>query len=369
VIIVPRILAFVSVLIVILACNDGTSPVQRPAIEPGAIVLNGVGQTGVTFVPDSGATNSHIDFGSSFDGATFTVLDGIVLSTSSSLRGDQLYVADLSDGTLQRVQLPAASNPAGAAFLLTGADGARNFAVALRNSSSIARVQLRAGSSASVTLVGNAGLCPSDVFLASNALWSVDANVRCASDYGVVGPGRLIRIPQLDSDVGRDTIALGAVAISPLRAFVIGNFAYVLSSGAFVAPAAVTRVDLAARTVTGSLVFPQGTFGATMALGANGLLYVTAAIGFSPYLPKVYVIDPSTLGFQGPFSLAGSHRLLTTAGGGEQGKCDAATGDSRGRIYCIDNGEVLAVLNVFGANGAFVRSAPAGTLAFDVTVQ
>ncbi len=368
-IIVPRILAFVFVLVVSLACNDGTSPVQRPAVEAGAIVLNGVGETGVTFVSDSGAPNSHIDFGGSFDGATFTVLDGTVLSTSSSLKGDQLYIADLSDGTLRRVQLPAASNPAGAAFLLTGADGSRNFAVALRNSRSIARVQLRAGFSDNVTVIGNAGECPSDVFFAGNALWSVDANVRCASDFGVVGPGRLIRIPQLVSDLGRDTIELGASAVSPLRAFVVGNFAYVLSSGAFVAPAAVTKVDLTARSVIGTLLFPQGAFGATMALGADGLLYVTAAIGFNPYLPKVYAIDPATLTFQGPFSPAGSHRLLTTAGGGEQAKCDAATADSRGRIYCVDNGEVLAVLNVFAVNGTFVRSAPAGTLAFDVTVQ
>lgn len=365
----PRFSAIVAVLTVTFACSDGTRPVQRPEAEPGAVVLNGVGETGVTLVPDSGTSNSHIDFGASFDGATFTMLDGIVLSTSSSLKGDQLYVADLSNGSLRRVQMPAASNPAGAAFLLSGSDGTQNFAVALRNSSSIARVQLRAGSPGGITLVGNAGLCPSDVFFASNALWSVDANVMCASDYSVVGPGRLIRIPQLVTDLGRDTIALGSDVISPLRAFVIGNFAYVLSSGAFVAPAAVVKVDLAARTVVATLVFPQGAFGATMALGANGILYVTAATGFNPYLPKMYAIDPATLTFQGPFALGGQHRLLTADGGGEQPKCDAATGNSGGRIYCVDNGEVLAVLHVFAADGTFVRSAPAGTLAFDVAVR
>ena len=357
------------VLVITIACSDGTRPVQLPQVETGAVVLNGVGQTGVTFVPDSGAPNSHIDFGAAFDGATFTVLDGVVLSTSSSLKGDQLYFADLANGTLRRVQMPAASNPAGAAFLLSSADGAQNFAVALRNSSSVARVQLRAGVPGSVTLVGNAGVCPSDVFFAGNALWSVDANVMCTSDYTVVGPGRLIRIPQLVSDLGRDTIALGSAVISPLRAYVVGNFAYVLSSGAFVAPAAVVKVDLTARSVVATLVFPPGAFGATMALGANGNLYVTAATGFNPYLPKVYAIDPVTLTFQGPFAPTGSHRLLATSAGGEQPKCDAATADARGRVYCIDNGEVLAVLIVFAADGTFVRSAPAGTLGFDVTVR
>ncbi|MBC7790099.1 MAG: hypothetical protein H7Z74_09140 [Anaerolineae bacterium] len=365
----PRFLPLPFAAIVVLACSDSTLPFEPPVLQPGALILNGVGETGVTFVPSSGAPNSHIDFGASFDGATFTVLDNIVLSTSSSLKGDQLYVADLSNGSLQRVQLPAASNPAGATFLLSGADGARNFAVALRNSGSIARVEMRAGLPAGVTTVANAGLCPSDVFFAISALWSVDANVMCSTDYAVAGPGRLIRVPQLVSDLGRDTIPLGPAIISPLRAFAIGNFAYVLSSGAFVVPAAVVKLDLMARSVVATRIFPQGAFGATMALGANGMLYVTAATGFNPYLPKVYAIDPLTLTFQGPFAPSGSHRLLTTASGAEQPKCDAATGDAGGRIYCIDNGEVLAVLNVFAANGAFVRSHPAGTLAFDVTVR
>ena len=352
----------------LVACDDSTGP-DRPPLAFGAIVLNTYGEPGITVTPEDSGASTHIDFGSSFDAAAFTLHEDTVLATSSKSGGDLLYIAELSAGSLRTVQLPAGSNPANVAVVPTnipGADSGR-YAVALRDSGAIAQVRLDPAGDR-VRVIANAGLCPTDVIFHGAGAWSVDANQTCFSDYTSQGPSRLVFVPLLQA--GRDTIELAAAAVGAQRAFLIGDDAFIYASGDyFQTSASVSRVDLSSRQITGTLPFPAGVYGAAMRLGADGLLYVTAAeASVTPYAPRVYTVDPETMTFQGPFLQGAQHRTLIKSDG-SQAACAAATADQDGRIYCVENGNVLATLLVFNPDGSFVRSAPAGTLAADITLR
>ncbi len=364
----PQRLVLVAV-VTLLACDDSTGP-DRPSLSFGAIVLNTYGEPGVTVVPEDSGASTHIDFGASFDAAAFTLHEDTVLATSSKSGGDLLYISELPTGSLRQVQLPAVSNPANVAVVPTdipGADSGR-YAVALRDSGALAQVRLDPAGDR-VRVIANAGLCPTDVIFHGAGAWSVDANQTCSSgDYVSQGPSRLVFVPLLEA--GRDTIVLDAAAVGAQRAFLVGDDAFVYASGDyFQTSASVSRVDLSSREVTGTLSFPAGVYGAAMRLGANGLLYVTAAdASVTPYSPRVYTVDPETMTFQGPFLQGTQHRTLIKSDG-TQATCAAATADRDGRIHCVENANVLATLLVFRADGSFVRSAPAGTLAADIALR
>ncbi|MEJ7808801.1 MAG: hypothetical protein WKG32_00140 [Gemmatimonadaceae bacterium] len=354
-------------LLLAAACSDDPAGPPGGDTPSGAIVLNGVGAVGVTIVPDTGSTFTHIDITGPFDGAFMTVRGDSVLTATSVAAGDLLYVLDVGARTVRALQLPASSNPSGSAFLPgVSVSGTHEYAVALRNARTIARVTLPATGAAQVTQLSGAGRCPYDVAFAQGALWSADANLACESDYAPQGAGRLIRVPL--TGTARDTIPLGAAVQSPTRVIVVGGFAYVLASGGAATPAAIAKVDLGTRSVVATLPFSQGAFGVNMSLGRDGVLYAIAANEFAPYTTRAYSVDPATLAFRGPFFGATSRRLLTLPGGG-QAACAAASADAAGRVYCVENGETQATLRVFEANGAFVRSVAAGSLGFDISVR
>ena len=358
-----------------LGCDDSVRP-DGFQNRIGAVVLNGVGETGVTIVPYDSRQVSRIGF-PSFDGDRFTLAGTLVLSTSSSFSGDQLYVADLAAGSLRRVQLPQGSNPAGAAAigLVGGAASRQGFAVALRNTGSLACVDLQAASGDTVRLAGGAGLCPWDVIVHGCAAWSVDANQRCAGQFEVEGSARLIRVPV--SGPERDTVELGDGAVSATRAFVAGDFAFVLSGGCppFLAgctdtPGAVTKVNLAARTVVSTRALPAGIYALAMRLGEDGRLYVTGAqeLFGQGFAPRVYAIDAGTMSFVRSLSATEPYVALFRTPG-VLANCYAATADAQGRIYCVENGQTVSTLLVFDDDGQAVRAVPAGTPAFDVHLR
>src|SRR5215212_6423727 len=82
--------------LVLTACRD--DPVSAEATPERVVVLNGIGQTGVTL--GSSTTPRLLRF-DPFDGATMTVERDTALSAASAFSGDLVFVADLRTATVQ----------------------------------------------------------------------------------------------------------------------------------------------------------------------------------------------------------------------------------------------------------------------------
>lgn len=345
--------------------SDSTGPGgARPS--RGVVVLNTFGVRGVTLLADTGSESAHIDFGDGFDGGSFTLRNDTLLSTSSSLGGDKLYVADL-EGTLETFQMPPGSNPAGAAFL----DGTSTYLVALRNTGQLAAVARTLESEANITLFDNMGRCPADVFRYGGDLYAVDANASCAEGtYISQGPARLIRAAT--SGAARDTIPLPVSFGTGASVVVDGDFAYVALNGVadfsdypvttFVTPGSVTKVNLVTRQAVITVQFAPGTYGAGMRRGADGLLYVALFTSTDFSTRVIHRITPSTMDIESALPL----RSAT----GAPANCVAATADAQGRVHCVvtDDGGASTLL-VFDGSGTATRSVPAGTYAADLAVR
>jgi streptogramin lyase len=337
------------------------------------VVLNGFGQTGITLVPDTGTSVTRIDFADLYDGGGFALERDTLLTTSSKSAGSLLYVADLRARSLLKLQLPVNSNPGGAAFG-NAAVGARVL-VALRDSGAIALVNPRAGT-ADITLLRNAGRCPTDVFVYAGAVWSVDANQNCGVGYVPQGASRLIRM--VPGSAARDTIQLGGFVVGAGSAAVIGDFAYVGAGGYVdysvtpfrnVAGPTVTKVDLRTRQVVQTYRLPEGSVSAGVRVGGDGRLYVSYYADLATFANRVLALDPQTLVPVGPRVAGGVHLNLTRADGTTV-PCSAATADASGRIYCVTNGTAsVATLHVFDSAGRQLRTAPAGQGAVDLAVR
>ena len=351
-------------------CIDSTSP-AGPAAASTAVVLNTFGAPGITLVPlDSGASR-HVDFGTAFNGAALSLERDTVLAASSAFSGDQLYLARAADAAPRIIQLPSGSNPSTAHLLGADAGAAGDIIVTLRNTGQLARVRLTADS-AHTTLIDAVATCPFDAASRGGDVWVLDANLNCATDYSYVGPARLIRVPLAGG--ARDTILFSGAVVNGVRVFADGDFAYLLAAGCSsfltgcsAASATVAKVNLATRAVEHILFLPIGVFGTQLSVGRDGRLYVTASPE-SPYAPRVYVVDASTMTFVGPFAANGSERRLLKANGSAPA-CAAATGDAEGWIYCVENGSTAATLLVFREDGTFIRSADAGSTAADIVLR
>jgi hypothetical protein len=205
-----------------------------------------------------------------------------------------------------------------------------------------------------------------DLVVTESKVWYLDSNTRCRTDYSIAGPSRLLPVPNLGSS---DTINLPAAVVSAQRAFVWANYAYVLSAGDFFSiPGAVTRVDLTTRT---SIVvpLPTGRYGVSMRMAANGMIYVTDTPAYPETGSRVYAIDRGTMFLEGPRVGSEPHLHLIKPNG-DPANCYAATGDyPNGNIYCVENGDLLSTVLLFSGSGLFIRSQPAGSLAFDITLR
>lgn len=331
------------------------------------LVLNTFGQTGITLVADTGSAGTLLDLPDSFDGGVLAVRGDTALTAASRDGGDVLYVASISQRSVTGIQLPAASNPAGAAFIPAGivGSGAARYAVALRDSAAIAIVTPTVGG-ATITMARGAGRCPYDVTFSGVSAWSVDSNQDCLGSYASLGPVRLIRVSLNSAE--RDTLSLSNSARGAARAFAQGGLVYVFATGDFSSyPASVSTVDLASQRVIQTLVFPTGIYGTAVRLGEDGHLYVTAS-GFSPYAPRAYSIATATLSFRGA-RVAGQNMLDLRESSGSLARCDAATARADGSVVCVSNGLLLARLLVFNTAGAEIRSVAAGSLAADVALR
>ena len=353
-------------LLALAACSDATGPDRAPAVGK-ALVLVSFGEPGVSIIGDTGSSAAHLGLGDAFDGAVFTVRGDSLLTTSSKWGGDELLVTDLASGQTQVIPMPPGSNPAGAAFVsgLPGAEGVR-YAVALRDSGAVALWLPENPQGVPVTMMARGmGTCPTDVFVAYSALWSVDANQNCRDQYQTLGPVRLIRATTFQA---RDTVTLADSVRGAARAFVVGDEVLVTAAGDYGDfQARVVAVDLATRQVRGSLRFPAGWFATSSRLGADGALYVTAS-PLTAYAPRVFRVDPATLSFSG--TRAAGADYLDLRENGVLVRCDAATADADGELWCASNGAVASRILAFGAQAAITRVVPIPSgLAADIVVR
>lgn len=353
----------VALIVSLVACDK--DPVVPPSEFPlgRVVVLNGQDPAGVTVVAQERERGVHLTFDDAFDGASFALRNDTVASAASKGAGDLLYVGDLRTGIVQKIQMPAASNPAGVQFSAVGASP-RVF-VALRDLGEIAEVALPRGTEP-IVRYRNAGVCPVDVALIAGAIWSVDANQRCASLYQTLGPSRLIRVPARNSS---DTISLGAAAIGAQRAFVRGNLVLVMTSGDyFSTPGALTAVAAGAtQAVPATRALPADVYAVSFRVGANDVAYVTGAPAFPPFVPRVYAINTS-MNFTG-VRVAGASHLRLIKDSGLEASCHVATADAAGNVYCVENGDLLSRVLVFNPAGDQIRSTPAGSPAYDITLR
>lgn len=343
----------------VLAACDSTNPRSPQDELRRVVVLNGVGQTGLTLLPHTGTGSSiHIPF-TSFDGAAMTVDGAAAFTTSSRASGDLLFVANLIAQTQRTIPLPAASNPAGV-VREEGATGMRLF-VALRDSAAIADVLVPTSGPAVVSLMLGAGECPYDALVQPEAVWSLDANVDCRGFYEPFGFSRLIRLDR--TGAAPDTVDLDG-AIGALRIFRTGTTtAHVFAAGNyFDVPATITRVDLATRAVGGRREI-TGHYGVGATVGRDGRVYVVAA-PYGGYVPAVFVLDPGAMTIVG-----GTAQPLTAGDGVSPVRCDAATGDVDGSIYCVSNTDGFAMLHAFALDGRERFRVQAGSAAFDIALR
>jgi hypothetical protein len=365
-------------LVLLAACgSDVLGPADLPA--RGAAVLDGFIQPGLTLVPDSGTATTRIAFGppTEFDAGEFVLERDTALAASSRGAGDLLYVASLATGSVRRIQLPAASNPA-RARLLPGAGGAARIGVALRDSAAIAIVEVSPAGTTSVTRIANAGRCPTDFARRGTDTWIVDANANCAVNYAVEGPVRLIRVP--DQGSARDTIVLTGLRGSAASIDVVGDIAWVSTGGeanfasfpfTLVAPGAVARVDLKNRRLLTQRAMPAGSYGGSLKRGRDGFLYVSLYEDLDNFRPRVLRLRADDLAFvANGAGASGAPWLDLRDARGDEVACSGAVADGLGRLHCIRNGTASATsLLVFNALGQLERTVAAGQGGVDLALR
>lgn len=353
-------------------CIDTTEPDPVPPAE-GIIVLHAFGALPGIVETDSAVAGRRIPLPAEFDGGRMRLQRDTVLTTSSGFMGDnRLYVADLRSGALESVELPANANAGGATLSLGFRAGGA--VVAFRGLGTVGLVRLP---EKVVTQLTDVGRCPYDVAVHNSALWIVDHNAACESDYSLQGDSRLFRV--IESGFTRDTVPLPGVRHAT-SILVSGNRGIVSSIGVttyasdgtptFVSPGAITIVDLNTGEVLGSRSLPQGTSGASTRMGLNGLLYVTAYAN-TTYETTLFIMDPVTLDFVGTRTGGEQHQRLTTSSG-QPARCQAVTADRLGRMYCATNQGPSSATSmvVFANNGVELRRfGTGGTGAVDISMR
>ena len=261
------------------ACKD-TSLAPLPFTpNKGTVVLNGFGQQGLTLVPDTGTLTSFISLPATFDGASLRITRDTALTTASKGGGDVLYVVDLVTGSKKPIQLPAASNPAGAALVVGRPEA--SVVVALRDSQAIAFVTNLGSATPTVTLRRNVGQCPVDVVQFDTELWVLDANQNCRTNFSTVGPSRLLRLRFANAVI--DTFPLGASVIGASNMqmqganLYIGGFGQVnFGTGVVSQAGTIIKFDLEGGTIRQVAPVPPGAFGTVVAPGRDGFVYASA---------------------------------------------------------------------------------------------
>lgn len=352
-----------SVLVLLAACKDASLSPLAFTPNKGTVVLNGFGQQGVTLVPDTGTSSSFVSLPASFDGAALRIMNDTAVTTSSKGGGDLLHVIDLATGAKKSVQMPAASNPGGAALIVGRPEA--NIAVALRDSQAVAFVTNLGSATPTVTLRRNIGQCPVDVAQFDTDLYVLDANQNCRTNFSTVGPSRLLIVRFASAAI--DTIPLGATVIGASNMQVRGSSLYIggfgqvnFGTGVVSQQGTVVKFDLEVRSIVQTVNLPTGSFGTVVAPGRDAFVYAFV-YGDAAFFPgRVVRMDTTALGSVGPYINSGSYARLL-APDSSAANCASIGVDSRGRLYCpIVQAAGVSKLYVYNSNYLLIRTINVG---------
>jgi hypothetical protein len=245
-------------------------------------------------------------------------------------------------------------------------------AVALRDSSGVALVSVTGSGTPTITRIGNAGACPTDMFQYDNATWIVDANATCRTNYAVQGDVRLIRVPTTGTT--RDTLVIPGVRGSDASVLLSGEVAFVAAGGVLspsyelISSGAVAKVDLKSRRVVQTRPLPAGTYGAGAKLGLDGFLYVSLyeTPSYESRILKVRLDDLSFV------SNGTTPWLRLTGASGAAVSCGSGQADALGRLHCITTDYAKAsatTLLVFSPGFVETRRTPARQGGVDLALR
>ena len=352
-----------SVLILLAACKDASLGPLAFTPNKGTVVLNGFGQQGVTLVPDTGAATSFVSLPVTFDGAALRIQNDTAVTTSSKGGGDLLHLIDLVSGAKKSIQMPAASNPGGAALIVGRPEA--SVAVALRDSQAVAFVTNVGNATPTVTLRRNIGQCPVDVAQFDTDLYVLDANQNCRTDFSTVGPSRLLRIRFASTVI--DTIPLGTTVIGGTNmeakgsSLYIGGFGQVnFGTGVVSQAGTAVKFDLESRLVQQVVNLPPGSFGTVMAPGRDQYIYAFVYADAAFFNGRVVRMDSTALGSVGPYLNSGNFARLL-APDSSAANCTSIGVDSRGRLYCpIVQAAAASKMYVYNANYLLIRTINVG---------
>jgi len=361
------ILLFVA-LIGMAACGDNgpTEPPGSPRYD--ILVLNSTGQTLAPFFVDGETVQmagSPTDLGAGFDGDAVTVSSRYAASSISSFGGSRLSVVDLVSGGVSQATFPgpdaALVNPS-----RTTLDAGDTVWVGGRGSDAVYR--LSPGALEATLVAAGVGTFVERIVPGEGEVYAIDANL---DDDGLtwapLGPGRVVVLDRAGAVL--ETIELPADALNPSDAVLASGRLVVLAGGTFdpvtFAPngdGALVTIDPAGRTVTSTR--PLQANGTTIALGADGFVYVSTTTDFVSL--DLLRFDPRTASFdRGP-----SDPIETTDAAGDRVDCWTSTALEDGRILCATfRTDAPGRLLLLTATGEALSEIPSGFGTTDIGIH
>ena len=319
-------------LVVLVSCGDEGPTSPPESTRHDILVLNSTGQTLAPFFVDGDVirpAGSATDLGAGFDGDAVTISSRYAVSSISSFGGSRLSVVDLVSGDVSYVTFPgpdaALVNPSRATL-----DAGDTVWVGGRGSDAVYR--LSPGGGVATLVAAGIGTFVERVVPGDGEVYAIDANL---DDDGLtwapLGPGRIVVLARTGAVL--ETIELPASALNPSDAVLASGRLVVLAGGTFdpvtFAPngdGALVTVDPAGRTVTA--VHPLQANGTSIALGSDGLVYVTTTLDFVSL--ALLRFDSRASSFdRGP-----SNPIRSSDLAGDPVDCWTSTALQDGRILC-----------------------------------
>ncbi len=313
-------------------CGDDDPVGPLPGVGTDLVALNSTGQTLAPFRVNNNSivpTGTPIDLGAGFDGDGVALFGSIAASTVSSFGGSRIVLVDLSDGAVAEAVFPgpdpALVNPSRAEFDQDGI-----LWVGGRGSDAVYR--LSPGAGVATRVATDVGTFVERVVPIGDELFAIDANID--DEGGTYEPRGRGRVVVLDRDGMLGTvIELPDDAPNPADALRVGDRLIVLAGGTFdpitFAPnsdGALVTIDPVTRQVTSNR--PLGANGVSLALGADGNVYITTTENYASL--ALLRFDPRT----GSFDRGPSNPIDSRDESGERVDCWTATALLDGRILC-----------------------------------
>jgi hypothetical protein len=318
--------------LVLVACGDDQPTAPPNTLVSSLVVLNSTGQTLAPFEVDGDRilpARSPIDLGAGFDGDGVALSGTLAASSVSSFGGSRIAIVDLELGNVVQVGFPGPDaplvNPSRASF-----GSGDTIWVGGRGSDAVYRVA--PGSSMAELVAEGIGTFVERVVPAADELYAIDANLDDDGlTYAPNGPGRIVVLDRAGTVL--DVIELAVTAPNPSDAVLVAGRLIVLAGGTFDPSTFMPNLDgalvsvdpLDRRVIT---MRPLGANGIRLALGADGLVYITTTRDFLSLDLLRY--DPAAE----DFDRSPEDPIRPVDPAGDPVSCWAASALADGRLVC-----------------------------------